>query len=93
MLLQMRVIPPSNFKLDVYKSKVQHLPELHPDMVDYRRTIRWQVPNEQEAEEAYQWLWDAVRRLLTRTRAEILLAIRHSILDKSANFRTGTKGK
>ena len=40
MLLQMRLVPPSIFKLTVYKSKVQHLSDLAPDMVEYRRVVR-----------------------------------------------------
>ena len=62
---------------------------LDQEMKEYYRVHRWLAPSERDAEEAYQYLWDAVRNLIQRKRTERLMLIRPSILSGSQ----GPKGR
>ena len=84
MLLKMRVMPPATFKLDVYKHLVQRLPGFNPGVTEFYRTARWLQPSEDSAEEAYQYSWDAARRLIARKRTEAMLGVRYTILGPAA---------
>lgn len=80
MLLNMQARPPSQFKQACYKAQVGSLEEIRGEMVTSHQRVDWIQPTEEDAEEAYQWLWGAVRRALRRRRVEDMDKSRPSLL-------------